>query len=41
MVAIEFGIPRSIHLAHATFADLGGDGIGARVVPGAKAILAR
>ncbi len=26
-VAVELGIPRSIHLPHAAFADLGGDGI--------------
>ena len=29
-VPIELGVSRSIHLPHAAFADLGGDGIGAR-----------
>ena len=27
-VPVELGVPRSIHLTHAAFADLGGDGIG-------------
>ena len=33
-VAIKFGVPCSIHLAHAAFADLVGDAEGPRVVPG-------
>ena len=37
-VPVELGVSGSIHLAHSAFADLGGDGVGAKVcsvTPGA------
>ena len=35
-IPIQLGISGPIYLAHAAFADLGGYGIGARVVPGSR-----